>query len=308
MSQVPQKLTKLGMAVQVAKGSAAAAPVNIWPLGERGGLSTTRNQEYWDTADGRAHIGLFMERSEWYEGDINVPLIPTFVAGTSGIEALMLTRGGDWQGTWFTVFQDLGSNYRRTFVDCKVRSWRLTFEAGQEPALSWTVGALSRTTASEITAAAIAFEPYLCKEISVESAAFGSTYSSDVTLKRLEINGNNRVTGFEEELRLGGSCRPLDQPNTAGPTVEGSLDSEFSSSTLIDAFEAGTLMKVKITLERPGVATCIAELPRIHYNANPLLPGGGGDAMISQDGVSFTALGSGADYATAPMTMTETVP
>jgi hypothetical protein len=309
MAQIPQKLAKLGWAVQGSKGSAVTTPALVLPMDETGGLSTVKNPNYLRWADGRSGECFFTDRGEWYEGDIQMPLIPTTVAGTSGITALAITRGADWQGAWFSLQLDLGSNYQRTFSDCKVRSWRLTFEAGREPVLSLTIGALARSATIGTFIPCVNYEPYMVKEISVKMAAVGASLAANTTLKRVEISGDNMVTGFEDEFRLGGGNAPEDQPNYMGPVVEGTLDAEFSDSTLITAFENGSLMQLEITCARAGLATCVVTLPRIHFGANPL-KGGGAAGMIMQDGVAFHALMSasaGAGYDTAAITMVETL-
>jgi hypothetical protein len=310
MARVPSKKTMFGWAIQSTKGQIVSAPVNVWPLGERGGLTTAIEREILRQADGRMHDGVFVDIGESYEGDISIPLIPGFVAtGTSDIENIALHQDATtWLSNWFTCFTDLGSDYRRIWRDCKVLSWRLLFETGAIPMFTATIRALSRATGAQITVDAIKTKPYECKEIVVSTGTSGGAYATDYTLKRVELSGEMCIPDAASERRLGTTnCGPYDSPNFSGMRVEGSLDAEFSNSTLISAFENGTELELKVVCTRAGVAVCTVTVPRIVYTANPLL-GGGGEGFVEQDGVGFTALGSRDYYATAPVSITEEAP
>lgn len=310
MAQFPQKMSLFATALQTQRGVAAATPTIVWPRLEVGGPSAVKNVNYIHWADNRAGEAFFTDRGTWYEGDVSLPIVPGYLGGAGGLIDILCTRDAAWQGKWFSCWEDIGANYRRQFVDCKTRSFNLKFTAGEEPSLSATIGGLSQVAGLDLSSYdPIAIEPYMVKEISAELGEYGGAYAATCIFKSIDISVDNNCTSFEDEMRICGTNpgNPHDQPNFMGQIVEGSAEAEFSDATLIEAFEELTVMKLKITLARAGIATAIIEIPRLHIGANPL-KGGGASGMVMQDGIQFHGLYSGTDYATSAIVVTETTP
>lgn len=296
----PRKLVRCGIKVQTAKGSVAATPTTVFPLPADESLQYNRGDEVLNWGDGTAYAHAVLQKIESSSGGLVLPLIPNY---TSELADWVATEDADMQGKWATIFLDFAGVYTVRYFDVKVGSAEIVFNRADTPRLSLTLTGLQKTTGVDLSSTAAEDDvPYKPSEIAYQMKVGGAAAAVVTNIHNVTLNVNRKLESVEDGSAIAAQTYAEFLSNQGGMGVTGTLQRRMTSSAVWDDFVAGTLSALTITCTRSANSDTFT-LPSIHYDPGGDAHGGPGDAIIMQS-FPFTALASGATYATAPFAWT----
>lgn len=298
--QIPRENCSWAYKVQESQGTAMTQGTQIaLPLPAGASGQEDRHFKFPKYADGTAFESQYIGGGTWPEGTIRVPLIPGYVNALLG---WVMTRDGDNQGQWATVWQDL-VRVTRKFYDCKVVTAKITLSSFGTPELEINWRGKGVSTDEAITGALpAAYREYTFDEAAISIDYDGSTTAADYSLRNIAFDIDNQIETGEEGGRIRASEYPYTLDNKSGMVVTGTLDRDFADSSLYDAWKAKNVGKIIATLTRgANVATFTAS--RVFW-ADPKYDIPGGENELLKEPCTFRCLGS-TDGATAPLTAAE---
>lgn len=304
-----RKMCQFGYAIQAAEGTAkAVGDMIMLPLPAGESLVDDMHKEVIDYADGLAMDRDYFEKGRWVEGDVQLPMLPSYM---SDILDWTLTRDGEAQAQFGTVWVSLPSlTYARKYYDGKVATARLQHTAGNLPQFTVTLRCKKVDDASTDTFGAATVptaRAYKAKSATFSLDPDGAVPVYTCSVKEFTLEIDNRVMSGEDGMRICPYVWPFRLDNGGHPKVTGTISEDFRSSDLYDAWLAegeGSLTYVLEQTQGLTTYTCTLTLPRIFYpsRGHPNIPDG--DEYANNE-VPFIALGA-LDGSAGPITWVET--
>lgn len=297
----PKKLGKFGIAIQSAKGVAAAAPSTVFPLPGDDSIAYTPGFEVLDWGDGTAYAHTIATLLEGVSGGLSLPLLP---GKCVDIADWILTEDSKKQGKWATLFFDYGGIYTAAYADVKVASAEFACTGGALPTLSVTATGLRRITGVSLaTKYADETAPYGPRDWKAEIKLTGGAYAEASNIHAVSFSIDRKLESLEDGAAIKAQAYAEYLSNTGGVSCEGSMSRRLTDGTLWTDIVAGTLGALKITLTS-GSNSEVIEAPSVLWSeGDPHI--GNGDGILATD-TKFTALASGTHFVTPPVAWTST--
>lgn len=287
----------MAMAIQSAKGSAAASPTVAYPLPEGGTINPLRNLSFFHWADKNYGVAHYMSEGMWNEGTITVPVIPGYTLADDDdqvvYKALLGRQASDYyyDGYYMTVWRILGSMLVEKYADVKITEATMNLEGGDFANLELScTGITAVASDSDPDQSVITTDPYTFAGASFDIGYAGAAKADDDYIRSVMLDINNHAVDPADMITLRNSYYPVDLPFTEKPEVSGSMNRLMVNSSLYTDFKNGTEGDLDIELTNAGGTTCTITLPRLVYTEDPLeIPT---EDIVREDSISFQALGS----------------
>ena len=301
----PSKICKVGIALQGAKGTAkTAADCTVFPLPADESLEYSLGDEILNWGDGTAYAHEILQRIEAVNGGLTLPLIPGL---TTDLATWVATEDAAFQGEWATICVDIAGVIKARYQDVKVGSAELVFVGNDTPRLNVTLAGLRYVdTSADLSAvAAETTVPYKPSEQKFEIKLTGGAYATTKLIQACTITIDRKLESQDDGAAIASQTYAEFLSSQGGLGVTGTFDRRMVDALRWADFLSGQLGALKITLTRAANNEVI-ELPSIAYTPGGGAHAGPGDRIIKEAGVPFTAVSSGGDYTTAPLTWTPT--
>lgn len=228
----------------------------LLPLTATETLEKQLNRDWFRMADYQdfSLSGLVRSQGEWWEGDVEVALLPGSVAEL--IECIQ-TRGAYNQQYFCSAYFHMAHLSRRIW-DAKVVRARFRWTKADIVRCTLTFAALDGDQTADATGSwpAIAL-PYQWKETAVQLEAAGGGLTADVHMEDLEFTVDNFAHDLGDGLRItdNRAGKPQVLYNLSGIGCEGSFTRDFVDTDVWTDFLNGTVADMTLTLTRGTTLT-----------------------------------------------------
>ncbi|MDD3493890.1 MAG: hypothetical protein PHZ19_10390 [Candidatus Thermoplasmatota archaeon] len=315
---VPHKACFLGMALQVAKGTARDQPTILMPVHEDVDVNPDQNIQFFQYHDGRySGPRHFFVGGYTVPGTLRLPIYPAMMisAGNAGgyedpaatpvVPADDRSDIGRWafqrtaeangiQGLWATLFLD-AVHARKKIADVKVLSGQIMAQYGQMLILELSV--LGAAVPVDWTPSLGStdyigddLDPYTYQHCAIALEHEGQTlHTADRSTQDHTLSFDNMVASPDEAGTLAGQLPPLYLPNGEAATWTGTFSRHFFNSLVYEAFLQRKTVDYTLTATSTDPANILTiNMPRCLYTAAPLRIANTG--FVRQEGITFQAL------------------
>jgi hypothetical protein len=270
----------------------------LYPLTSPESVEKQLNIDYFRMADYQDYAlqPLVRSQGEWWEGDVELALIP---GATANLITLIQTRATYNQGYFCSCYFHMTHWYRRLW-DVKIARARFR----------WTTGDICRCTLSLIamdgdgtvdgggTFPADAL-PYQWKETALQLETAGGGLAADVNVEEVDLTLDNFVHDAAEGLRIVESNKPQRLYNTSGIACEGSFTRDAVDANVWADFLALTPADMTLTMSRGGNNMSFTIRNMVYNSASAPIPGDN----VSRIALTTPFTATSADGSTPPITL-----
>jgi hypothetical protein len=330
---VPHKACLCGFALQSAHGVPSTVATVVFPLPEGTDFKGKWSKEVYQNNQGNFEETHYFTSGYTAEGSLKIPLVPgmlTAVAdnidttpGGTDLFKWLFGRAADttyYQGLYASLFFFYGQGVYTRYADVKCTGGSFVVENGSPVYMNANAlgGGLPATMTSACfpaydTAKWFDGTPYHGSGATIsigDSASYSGAavraFAADQFTKNHTLEWDNRVMSAGDASTLvPGVLGPYALPNVARAGWTGSFTRWFTDTYLISAATAGYEGKYGLSIVQ-GTGTFALTFPRILFldGMYPSLPG---DGIVTNDGISFKALGVLGNPGTRCFDLSETI-
>lgn len=195
---------------------------------------------------------LVRSQGEWWEGDVQVALIP---GSTAELIECIQSRGSYNQQYFCSMYFQMGSTANRRLYDAKVTQARFEWTKGGLCLCTLSIVAIEGDSTADATGSFPAGAlPYQWDETQVQLETAGGGLAVDVNVEEIDITIDNFVHDPGDGLRItdtnAGKIQRL--YNLSGIGCSGSFTRDFVDNLVWTDFLNGTVADMTLTVSRGG--------------------------------------------------------
>lgn len=271
----------------------------LLPLTASEGVEFNPNLESFRMADYQDYLleQLVRSRGEWWEGDVEVALIP---GATAELLECIQTRASYNQQYFCSLYFHMPHAQRRVW-DAKVTRARFRWTKSDIVRCTLSIVGMDGDTGTQDMTGSWPADalPFQWKETAVQLETLGGGLKSDVNIEEIDVTIDNFVHEPADGQRIGTTGKIVRLYNLAGIGCSGTFRRDFVDAGVWADFMNGTAADMTLTLSR-GANTRVFTIRNMRYDRLSAPIPGDNASRVATD-TPFTA--HSADGVTAPITL-----